>query len=1719
MSRFSRIGGRNFVLAFIVLSVVFIASSLVRSHAQVFTRAVTVVSAATFEEAAVAPNSIAVAFTVGTGVPNASAQGLPLPTTLGGLQVRLTDSAGVNRECGLFFVSSTQVNFLVPPEAASGVATIAITGATIVTQTGTIEIAAAAPGIFTANANGQGAPAGFLLSVPDQGGQSYESLFVLNQRQDAFVARPVLLDRQPFQAERLFFILFGTGFPATGATVTAQIGGVAVNASFAGPIPGFAGLDQINIPIDAAMVRELTGRGRVNLALTATTASGGTLASNVAEIEIADRQGPAPPIITSIEPTRALARETVTIKGENLFTAAGPNRVRVGGVEAQITEATATELKIIVPFGAESGPIKVSSGGGETASQQTLTVRTSISGMVEDTRRRPVAGATIRVFSYEQGTPSVSPLITTTTNVEGVFLAAVPSTDKPVMVEIDARTASVSPALPRIRLFPALTVEKDNFIPRPIALQLSSGIGIKFNQDGRQALGSSVSALAPWTPPSFEHDWTGRQAFDSAIDTTADLTQQSCGGSFGLISFQGSVNIPCETAEDCLAPTRTLYFSSIENSRTPVSLPVGIFSAAIYQFAPYETTFQSGVSLGLPNIDCLPSGAARVYKFQPNSSGLSLLPTSDRFVEIGAATVSPDGQGVSISGSILTEGGIFFVAVKRRTATIIGRVVAPDPTGFEGAGAPFPVRRAVVTARGQQAMTDGAGFFVLRNVPVLRTNDTVAPEVSYLRSTGRIERLIGPNLQISENAVISGGVLRLGAANVNRQPVILAASSLALAANERLDRNLSITEADANQTLQASMTGPAFASLINRGDGRYTLRLTPGPTDIGSYTINVRAVDNLGLISIAPINVQVTGDAVNQPPTADPQSITTEEDKAVSISLTGKDPNGNALSFQVLTQPTHGRLSGVAPDLTFTPDANYFGPDSFTFKVNDGASDSPPATVSITVTPINDAPLFVPPGEQKVAVGSELRFTVSATDADPADQLTITSSDLPLGATLTPLSIPSGSGMEFRWTPGQDQTGAFILTFRVTDNGATPLTATRTVAITVTTPAAPSEAAIWTPASGPSGGSVGAIFANGTVVLAGAYRGGVYRSTDNGETWTPTGVGVFGQDPVITFGSVGTSIIANTSFGLYRSTDNGLTWAIPTIELQGTVGLLGRPPAAFTVKGSIAFTTYLGFLLSSSDGGANWTPVNQGLPQGTSISALAASGSSLFVATSYGLMYRSDDDGKSYTLSGQGLPSNQSINRLYANQGSLFAIVQSVAGPAPVTAIYESSNNGGDWRRLDSPVGSAVTSMLFTDDQWLAVVWGQFDFIGMRVYSFVRRPDRTLAATQLYEARYLSALAAGGSSLFTATLGDGVVRSTDKGAGWKAINTGLNALSIYSISSVGGNAYAATTDGVYLSEDQGKTWRAVNAGLGNQSTLLFLEPGWISPSVPPREITSIASVESGGETVLFAAQTPRILNRSRDLGKTWEPVAPPSLTINRPISILFGTGSTIFVASAAFVTGPQTMDSVFRSSDFGATWTLASAGLPSASPQAFASIGASLFVAAGDRVYLSTNGGGNWNSLPAGWPSNVQVTTLAVRGTTLYAGTFGAGLFASTNNGQSWTPADAGLPAYAIITELYASGSNLVLISPTEYGQVCPNGGVIINGRCFGGIIPGSNPPGLRPNFLLRAAGRVYFSPNQGAAWAPVGAGLSDNVLTAVGGLGNVVLVGARSGGIFLREF
>ncbi len=130
------------------------------------------------------------------------------------------------------------------------------------------------------------------------------------------------------------------------------------------------------------------------------------------------------------------------------------------------------------------------------------------------------------------------------------------------------------------------------------------------------------------------------------------------------------------------------------------------------------------------------------------------------------------------------------------------------------------------------------------------------------------------------------------------------------------------------------------------GDGTYIDRWTP--VQVVTLT-SVVAVDGGYSHCVA-----VIGDVVvNNPPVADDQWVTTTTAVPKEITLTGSDADGDPLTFHIVTMPAHGSLSGTPPNVTYTSDDSHNGSDSFTFKVNDGKTDSAPATVTIEILRAN----------------------------------------------------------------------------------------------------------------------------------------------------------------------------------------------------------------------------------------------------------------------------------------------------------------------------------------------------------------------------------------------------------------------------------------------------------------------------------------------------------------------------------------------------------------------------------------------------------------------------------------------------------------------------------------------------------------------------------------------------------------------------------------------
>ncbi len=221
------------------------------------------VSAANYRGSELAPESIVAAFGSRLALSTAPATAAPLPTSLAGTTVKIRDIAGAERLAPLFFVSEGQVNYQMPPGTALGNATVIIANGNNVITTGSVRIVDVAPGLFTADASGQGFPAALAQRLRNNTTVAYEPVARFDAQQNRFVSVPI--DLGP-EGDQVYLVLFGTGFRRRSAlsAVSVKIGGADVTINYAGSQLQLIGLDQINALIPCSLAR----RGEVDVVVT-----------------------------------------------------------------------------------------------------------------------------------------------------------------------------------------------------------------------------------------------------------------------------------------------------------------------------------------------------------------------------------------------------------------------------------------------------------------------------------------------------------------------------------------------------------------------------------------------------------------------------------------------------------------------------------------------------------------------------------------------------------------------------------------------------------------------------------------------------------------------------------------------------------------------------------------------------------------------------------------------------------------------------------------------------------------------------------------------------------------------------------------------------------------------------------------------------------------------------------------------------------------------------------------------------------------------------------------------------------------------------------------------------------------------------------------------------------------------------------------------------------
>jgi hypothetical protein len=262
---------------------------------------------------------------------------------------------------------------------------------------------------------------------------------------------------------------------------------------------------------------------------------------------------------------------------------------------------------------------------------------------------------------------------------------------------------------------------------------------------------------------------------------------------------------------------------------------------------------------------------------------------------------------------------------------------------------------------------------------------------------------------------------------------------------------------DSDVTL--SGTAGATTAVVTGGPTSYNVAVS-GMTRDGTVIVSVPAnaatdVGGNGNTASTSTDNTVTFIA-NSAPTAVADSYTTHEDNPLSVAKPGvlgndKDPDsGDTLGAVLVSGPSHAATNGFTLNrdgsFSYTPNANYNGPDSFTYKARDvHDADSAPVTVGITVEPVNDAPSFTAGGNQTVAEDSEAQSVswASAISAGPANETGqnvsfVVTNDNDQLFSAKPSIASDGTSGTLTYTPQANKNGSATVTVKAKDDGGTP---------------------------------------------------------------------------------------------------------------------------------------------------------------------------------------------------------------------------------------------------------------------------------------------------------------------------------------------------------------------------------------------------------------------------------------------------------------------------------------------------------------------------------------------------------------------------------------------------------------------------------------------------------------------------------------------------------
>ena len=297
----------------------------------------------------------------------------------------------------------------------------------------------------------------------------------------------------------------------------------------------------------------------------------------------------------------------------------------------------------------------------------------------------------------------------------------------------------------------------------------------------------------------------------------------------------------------------------------------------------------------------------------------------------------------------------------------------------------------------------------------------------------------------SDGTLSSSQAITITVTNVNRAPVLSAIGSKSVNEGATLTFTISATDADGDTLTYSAGNLPTGATF---NPATKTFNWTPGYDQSGSYpNVLFTVTDNGDPLMSDYEDITISVGNVNRPPVLTPiGSRTVNEGATLTFTITGTDPDGDALTYSASNLPSGAAFDPDTQTFSWTPGYDQAGNYTnvrFTVTDNGDPLMSDYEDITIAVSNVNRPPVLNPIGNKNIEEGKCLQFTITGTDQD-GDSLAYSASNLPDGATFDP------DTQTFIWTPVYNQSGNYPnVQFTVTDNGDPQASDSEAITITV----------------------------------------------------------------------------------------------------------------------------------------------------------------------------------------------------------------------------------------------------------------------------------------------------------------------------------------------------------------------------------------------------------------------------------------------------------------------------------------------------------------------------------------------------------------------------------------------------------------------------------------------------------------------------------------------